>query len=144
MTRAHYETEADLRHEESAKSRIERAWGVRLEKLPLSYSADWAVCYKDGTVVGWIEYKRRNMDWGKYETVVLGARKIADMLRLAEFGQSAVFVVETNDGALRWIEINRKNTGDLRWGGRTTKQRDWQDREPVVHFPIKEFRTITS
>jgi hypothetical protein len=140
VSRTQYESEADLANERSAAEVIEPAWGVRLSKLPKSYGADWII-ERDGKCVGWGEFKKRNMRWGDYPTIMLSVRKVADLIGLADVHGKAIFFVGVEDG-LYFTEINPIEQYEIEFGGRTCKTRDRGDIEPVVKIPITKFRKI--
>ena len=136
-----YETSADLKAESDASAVIMRAWGVTLHKLPRSYGADWAI-EKDSMIVGWGEFKRRKFSWGDFNSILVSARKVADLIRLAEVNGKAFFFVQANDG-LRYAQICAEDKRRVAWGGRTCKTRDAEDVEPVVLIPTMKFKVIT-
>jgi hypothetical protein len=140
MSRPQYESEHDLANERGAAAIIEPAWGVRLSKLPKSYGADWII-EREGKCVGWGEFKKRNMRWGDYPTIMLSVRKVADLIRLADVHGKSIFFVGAEDG-LYFAEIGPMQNYEIEFGGRTCKTRDNADVEPVAKIPITKFRKI--
>jgi hypothetical protein len=140
MSRPQYESESDLANERSAAEIIEPAWNVRLSKLPKSYGADWII-EREGKCIGWGEFKKRNMRWGQYPTIMLSVRKIADLIRLADIRGKSVFFVSVEDG-LYFTMVSPLKDYEIEFGGRTSKTRDTADIEPVAQIPIAEFRKI--
>ena len=96
---------------------------------------------RGGKQVGWGEYKRRDMVWGQYPTIVLSDRKVADLIRLADVSGKALFFVEANDG-LRYAEVHAADRFEIEIGGRTCKTRDSADVEPVVHLKTIRFKEV--
>lgn len=140
MSRPRYETNLDLENEENAAKEIRECWGVDVVKIPDSYGADWMIS-RGGKQVGWGEYKRRDMVWGQYPTIVLSVRKVADLIRLADVSGKALFFVEANDG-LRYAEVHAADRFEIEIGGRTCKTRDSADVEPVVHLKTIRFKEV--
>ena len=137
-----YENSDDLTNESTAKKVIEDRWRCRLVKLPRSYRVDFAAV-RDGSerVVSWVEYKRRRMQWGQYPTIVLSLSKLMAMQEYESLGTPALFVVEDNDGDIRYyrVGVSGDYKGMLEIGGRTVQTRDPADVEPVVMIPIDRF-----
>jgi hypothetical protein len=140
MSRPQYESESDLENERRAAEVIEPAWNVRLSKLPKSYGADWII-EREGKCVGWGEFKKRNMRWGQYPTVMLSVRKISDLIRLADICGKSVFFVSVEDG-LYFTTISPLQDYQIEFGGRTSKTRDIADIEPVAQIPLEEFKKV--
>lgn len=137
------ETDADLERESEAAKRIEQAFQRRLVKLSEAlYHVDWAIFREDQLpgprLTGFAEYKRRLNDRGKYHTLIISAAKVMKGLSLArDFGVRFLLFIEWDDGIF-WIEAE-KHEG-VRLGGNHRGQNG--DMEPVVHYPIEEFRSI--
>jgi len=142
VTRPRYETESDLAFESAAADAIEKAWGVVLTKIPDSYGADWMI-QRDGKQVGWGEYKRRDITWDQYPSILLSVRKVCDLVRLADVAGKALFFVETNDG-LRYTQIYAHDQFVIEIGGRTCKTRDAADVEPVVQLAVDRFKPVAT
>lgn len=142
MSRPRYETARDLAAESNAAGVIAAAWGVEVKKIPDSYGADWMI-ERDGSHVGWGEYKRRNMVWGQYPTVVLSVRKVVDLIRLADVAGRSLFFVEANDG-IRYASVLAHDQFRITMGGRTCRTRDAADVEPVVQIPVDRFKPVVT
>lgn len=137
-----YETSADLKAEGDATYVIGEAWNVTLHKLPVSYQADWAI-EKDGSIVGWGEFKRRRFKWGDYQSIILSVSKVRALLSLATVCGKALFFVKCDD-AFMFVEIEESCLGNVSWGGRTCKTRDAGDIEPVVMIPAEKFKAVVT
>ena len=68
------ETEETLRAERQLKSRVEKAWKIKMEKMPSTYSLDYAIL-RDGGVVSWAELKCRSHVFGTYDTYMISLKK---------------------------------------------------------------------
>ena len=92
-------------------------------------------------MLAWIEYKRRKFVWGQYPTVILSLRKVFALMRYASLGHKAMFVVEDDEGDMRYWPIAEDEV--IGWmverGGRTANTRDDGDIEPVVMIPVARF-----
>ena len=146
MKRPQYESGTDRYHEAMMARRIEAAWGVTLEKLPKSYALDFAAI-RDGSIVGWIEVKRRALR-PEYDTIMLSVGKWRAGHSLAMTTSIGwVFVVEDREsGMLWWVDcsafMEQGVEVDVEWGGRTAATRDSADIEPVVHLPRDTFKRL--
>ena len=111
-----------------------------MHKVPDSYGADWMI-ERDGVHVGWGEYRRRDLEWGQYPTIMLSVRKVCDLIRLADVAGKSLFFVEANDG-LRYVQIVASDQFAVEMGGRTCRTRDAADVEPVVQIPVDRFKLV--
>lgn len=138
MTRPIYETAETLKAEEGTISRIASVWGVTFRKLPVQYRVDWAL-ERDGRIVCWVESKKRKNLRTRYPSLMLSLSKVMHGLDLAKAtGLPFVVVVEWVD-ALAYLRVER--IPPLRFGGRADRG-DWQDVEPVVDFPVEDFKIV--
>ena len=138
MSRPIYENAETLANEVEAAKRIEQRWNCTLDKLPRSYEIDFAASRPGFGIVAWIEYKRREMQWGQYPTIMLSVRKVA---RLAG---SSFFVVEDRTGEIRFARIDGQYWDNfVEFGGRTRQTRDTADIEPIVKIQLERFKPLT-
>ena len=139
--RLQYETDRDLEHEESAKRLLERAWNCTLAKLPVSYHLDFGA-FRNGKAVAWVEYKRRNIQYEAYDSIILSGLKWSRGWLLSQSTKLPfLFVVEWDD-AIGYYEV-KGDVPDLRIAGRGgLNYRDSADQEPCVHIPRSEFRIV--
>lgn len=133
-----YETKEDLRNERRIMQMF-RDLGVQCEKLPRSYHLDF--CVKGLPIfnaeLAWFEYKRRNINWGDYPDIFVSLNKA---MKARELPGSSYFIVETND-AMMITDFRIPFVDNISFGGRTDRG-DWQDVEPVVNIPIKNFWSL--
>ena len=107
------------------------------KKLPLAYRVECAaISSLTGKVEGFCELKCRSVLMSDYPTLILSLHKWDDLIRYSRYGWSSLFV--------RWQDydavLDVKSTSNYRitFGGREDRG-DWQDVEPVVHIPVKDF-----
>ena len=140
MTRQMYEDEASWTREDSFRRDIEHWTGKILNKLPISYRVDYAVTL-NGKVVGFTELKCRGISSTKYRTLILSLGKWQALLDLQQSAPNlrSNLAVRFTDTDL-WLPVfpETREIVEVRWGGRKDRD-DWQDMEPVVHLPIKDF-----
>lgn len=146
-TRPKYETADNRLNEVRAFPRIAKHFSgdtrLRYEKMPPMSFADAALVDRKDKVHAYIEYKKRNMVWGKYPTIMLSASKFLKLHQMEDLGVGAYFVVEDNEGRLYALDLQSPLLRmSVEWGGRTAKTRDPYDVETVCHFPITQFTEI--
>ena len=118
--------------------RAAAAWNVRPVKLPLQYRVDWAII-KNGHLAGWVECKKRNVPRRQYATLLLSLNKVLHGLQLSQTtGLPFILLVEWSD-CIGWQKITAVE--GLSIGGRIDRD-DWQDVEPVCHFPTEGFNLL--
>lgn len=151
MSRPRYESDGDRANQQAFADRVNReARGFRLVRNEADgtgegYSADYlVVAGSPDAVVGQMEYKRRDMVFGQYPSVVLTAEKLKALMLASHRGLRGWFVVEDNAGRLYAHEARLEHweDGDLQYtaeGGRTTKTRDAKDVEPSFYIPNRLF-----
>lgn len=133
-----YETEQTLAAEIETIRKVAGIWRCEYRKLPRQYRIDWALV-RDGKIAAWCECKRRHNKRNKYPSLMLSLSKVAHGLDLErQTGLPFLIVVEWDD-CLAYLKAQR--IGPLRFGGRSDRG-DWQDQEPVVDFPVEEFKRI--
>ena len=144
MSRPIYENAETLANEVEAAKRIEQRWKCTLDKLPRSYEIDFAASRPGFGIVAWIEYKRRDMAWGQYPTIMLSVRKVDALRRFARLAGSSFFVVEDRTGEIRFARIDGQHWDSfVEFGGRTRQTRDTADIEPIVKIQLERFKPLT-
>ena len=144
MARPIYENAETLANEVEAAKRIEQRWNCTLDKLPRSYEIDFAASRPGFGIVAWIEYKRREMQWGQYPTIMLSVRKVDALHRFARLAGSSFFVVEDRTGEIRFSRIDGQYWDNfVEFGGRTRQTRDTADIEPIVKIQLERFKPLT-
>mgnify|MGYP003625443258 CR=1 FL=1 len=113
-------------------------------KLPPLYFADFAMVGNDGNILSFVEFKKRNMKFGQYPTIMLSSSKWLRLKSVELLRQRALFVVQCIDGV--WaVDLTRPDLKfDLVYGGRTKQTRDNADVEPCLMIPISQFRLLHS
>ena len=142
--RQRYETKKDLDNEQRIAMRLGAKWDCRLVKTPSSYCVDRGAL-RYGTIVSWIEIKKRNMAWGDYDTIMLSLGKALNAIQLSEItGAPFIFAVEDSSNEIRFAKIEKKDIAKwgVRHGGRTVNTRDVDDIEPIIEVPLARFRPI--
>jgi len=144
MAREWYETNDDLMREKSAGLRLEEAWNCDIVKLSVKYGADW-MAWRDGEVVGVIEYKNRPHEFDTYPTYMISLHKWISLRVAAEYSSThqhkvvPIIVVEFTDG-MWWLEV-KPNIATLEMGGRIDRS-DPEDREPCMFIPMYHWKKI--
>jgi len=135
-----YESGHDRTKETAAVERFIHHFGGGADyvKLPIQYKLDFAIV-RDGRVTSFIEVKCRKNIISAYPTYIISLSKMVAATQYKTAGISCILLVQWTD-QMGWVQIP-----DNRWvtkvGGRKDRG-DWQDVEPVVHIPIKEFKLI--
>ena len=130
--------------ERAAASRLEKAWNCNIVKLSVKYGADW-MAWRDGEVVGVIEYKNRPHDWATYPTYMISLHKWISLRVAAEYSATKkhkvvpIIVVEFTDG-LYWLEVTPE-VASLEMGGRIDRN-DPEDVEPCMFIPMHHWKQI--
>jgi len=162
-----YETNEHLSKENDLKVSIEKAWKVRLHKLPIHWRADYIVSNRRGACVGLAELKCRNITSTQYPTFIISEKKISFTYKLISmFGyidhpelpaaQAPILRTRTYKPIPLLIMV-RCLDKDLYYkfdpahlrdgisfieenGGRTKNTRDDKDIENVIHIPWTLFK----
>jgi hypothetical protein len=124
-------------------NQIETAWGCTLKKQPISYRIDFAGV-RNNEIRCWVEVKSRDCESTRYPTLMLSVNKWVSGLNLARItGLPFVLAVGFAD-CIKYLRCNPNEIPQVayKWGGRTRKPRDSADIEPVVHIPLKFFKTL--
>jgi hypothetical protein len=139
-----YETNDDLMREKQAALRLEAAWNCDIVKLSVKYGADW-MAWREGEVVGVIEYKNRPHEWNTYSTYMISLHKWISLRVAAEYSATQknrvtpIIVVEFSDG-MYWLEV-KPELATLEMGGRIDRD-DPEDMEPCMFIPMYHWKKI--
>jgi len=148
-----YETSEHLAEEELLKREVEQARNCKLEKLPMKYSIDYAVCRgsKNNLIEAFVELKRRNAlstdSRNGYDPVyMLDIHKIREAQQLWDtYGKPVWLVVKFNDRTL----TTPLSGGDVHFrddkmimGGRKDRD-DQNDHQPFVMIPLSRFKPLS-
>lgn len=136
MSRPLYETPGDRDRERQVVDAVFGPYGLRAEKMPRAYELDFAVL-RGLQVMGMAEVKVRSR---AYDTLMLSWHKALALREAARAGLIAWIVVALPEG-IYTQRVGADDPIDLRWGGRTDRQ-DWQDMEPVAHFPMARMQRV--
>jgi hypothetical protein len=137
-----YETQADRRREASVAQIISKKLNVKLVKLPIRYSVDYAAYDPETRLLkSWHEIKCRNyasLQLFKYEHLILSLAKVMSGLQLAQTTEKPFYIFWSFlDRSIYCLEITGeliKEVADVRSGGRIDRG-DPQDVEPMICFP---------
>ena len=146
MARKLYETKEDISREKITIDFVKDKLGMGdIVKLPIKYKIDYIELgrFKDGgkSIVNFVEIKNRTVPKNQYSTYMISADK---------FTTASQYVERFNVGfklVVRWKDIVGCYTlkeGDkfsLGFNGRYDRG-DWQDVEPVVYIPMREFKDV--
>lgn len=136
--RPEHETDEDR----FAEKRFADSMGPRLNsefiKLPKYYIVDFVV-KKNGKIIGFAEFKRRNNPSDKYDTIMLALAKWMKLCEYSQYG-GAWFWIQYDD-CLKWIKVEQSLYPSIEWSGRTDRG-DPADKEPCVHIPTYLLRNI--
>ena len=146
MTRKLYESTADLKREKTTINFVKDKMGLgEVVKLPIKYKLDYAELNRmeDGSlsIINLIEIKTRNVSKRAYDTYMISADK---------FMTAREYVRSFNVGfklIVCWVDVvgcysfKQGDVFSLGFNGRFDRG-DWQDVEPVVYIPIKEFKDV--
>ena len=129
-----FETELDLKNEQSVVNALSVHWGFQFLKLDRRYQADFMAVDGDDLKL-WVEVKCRSISHTEYPTIILELDKCLAMWNLSQnTGVPSLFVAKWTDG-LGWIKIappfRVKFTGK--------NDRYGLGGSPCVMLPIKHF-----
>lgn len=132
------ENEDTLRAENQLRGRIEKSWNIKMEKLPTTYSLDYAI-KKGEEVKGFIELKCRTHIYGTFDTYMISLKKWNACREIHATSHLKAFLgVGFTDGDY-WLDTASVTDFSVKMGGRS--DRDWTvDREPCVFFNIQYFK----
>lgn len=132
-----YETSNDRAGEECVRARLESAWRLKLHKLPICYSVDYAAT-RGAHIVAFVEVKRRAHKMMDFPTYLLSLGKLMRGRELCRHsGAYFVLVVEFLDRLAFWIDDGEPVAAEI--AGRRDRG-DSQDIEPCVMIPKGQFK----
>lgn len=129
-----YESERDRERELSVMQAALAGRDVSAVKLPAAYEVDFGLM-REGKLIGVAEVKVRSK---AFDTLMLSLHKARALRAFAEDGLEAWVVACVPEGIYA-LAVKADELFDLRLGGRSDRG-DWQDIEPVVHFPMPPLR----
>jgi len=131
------ENKDTLRLEGQFAARIEDRWNVKLQKIPSTYSLDYAII-RNGGVVSWIEVKCRTNSFLTYPTYMIALKKWNAMREFQSTSHLKAFLgVAFVDGDY-WLDASQVKEIEVKMGGRTDRGLI-KDIEPMVHFSTNYF-----
>lgn len=155
--REHFETPEDRQNQAKIAEGVKRymRWGLHdLSKSNAHYNLDY-VATELGTrkIVALVEVKARTHKFGTYPTIMLSLGKWRDGVTLAESSELAFWLFFSFTDAVYRYKFQRKHLSNhyalpegkgvtFEWGGRTTKQRDEADVEPIALIPTTLWERI--
>lgn len=134
-----YETKADRERERKVAAFIARKEGLSAVQMPLRYHVDFAFVDSRDKVAGWAEVKCRNNPMARYPTYMLSLAKYHAMVQLARETWLPVRLVVHWTDSIGALLVPADH--EIGFGGRADRS-DWQDREPVAHFPVSSFQVL--
>lgn len=138
LMRTQYETDKDLKNEESFCFYMKEMYGIDSFKLPKSYKADF-LFRKKGKDVCVAEFKARNIRIDQYPDIIMSAQKYMTAKALADLAKIPFrFFIKAVDG----YYVSKVEEFVFDYGGRTKHTRDSQDIEPVIRIPSKSFTLV--
>ena len=140
MTRPLYETNADLRNERSVAAWLGDLWRAYPQKLPKSYAIDFGMV-RQKEVAAWVEVKCRDNPMGQYPTLAISLKKITTGLELSEWTTKPFLLVVRWTDATAYMHVSTRDQFTVEIGGRKDRG-DWQDMEPMAHFPTESFQLL--
>lgn len=139
MARPIYETEQDRQNERALADAIEARFKCKLTKMSMKYHLDF-IAERDGKAVAFFEMRQRKNKMMAYSDYMLSLDKVrnADTLTAAT-GLPCYLVVKWAD-AVGYCEIPPSDS-HVAVGG-SYRRNDPQDIEPMVFFPVAQFKVI--
>jgi hypothetical protein len=139
LKRPIYETPDDRERERGVQLVLQRMWGGVWTEMPEHHAYDFVVQMHGRT--GLVEIKCRDNPRGQYDTLMIGAEKIAQLLRHAERqGATPVLVIRYTDAIVHtrpcWDDVHGARPGGRRDRG------DPRDLELCAHIPSRRFRAL--
>ena len=146
--REHFETSQDRQNQAALAEGVKRLmrWNLRdLAKSNAHYNLDFFAT-EQGSRRGaaWVEVKTRSHTFGTYPTIMLSAGKWRDGVSLVEATALPFYLFfGFADGVYRYrydsVHLMQDRSAAVvtfEWGGRTKKERDEADSEPVALIPL--------
>lgn len=136
-----YETEATLSAERLFAEKIQGCWRCTLDKLPRKYGIDF-MARRNGILAAWVELKCRTTYRTQYAEYMLSLDKWMHGRAIArDTGAPFLLAVRFTDCDM-FLDCNDTIQIKIGFQGRTRQTRDWQDIEPCVFIPMRNFRKL--
>lgn len=132
------ETEDTIRLEKQLAGRVAKSWNIKVEKLPSTYSLDYALI-RDGVVMSWAEMKCRTHTFETFPTYMISVKKWNACRVIHSSSNLKTFLVVGFTDGDYWVDTAMVKDFEVKMGGRS--DRDWSvDREPCVFFDKQYFK----
>ena len=137
-----YETKEDRGREKTTIDFVKDKMQLgELVKLPVKYRLDQAELNDDKYIMNFLEIKNRTIPKELYNTYMISADKMMSAYNYVKnFNVGFKLIVRWKD-VVGYYTIKRDDYFSLGFNGRVDRG-DWQDVEPVVYIPIKEFKDV--
>ena len=135
-----FETENDLKRENTYKESIEKKINLELVKLPRSYSVDFAAVDSKKVVRYYIEIKTRKKNSREYTKLIVSSKKIKNMKVLSNVGRIPSFVFFCFPREIKYIRVDNKHFEEKIFTD--PRKRDETDTEPCVSFAVKDLKLL--
>jgi len=136
--RPRYENPIDLENEKIVANEIKKRFRLDLKKLPIDYNVDYALM-SNSKIRAWAEVKSRSCKSTAYDSYMISLNKILRGLWISQQTDRPLFLF------VKWKDLTGyckiETITGLGWGGREDRN-DWQDLEPMCHYPITNFKTL--
>jgi hypothetical protein len=141
MVRPVYETEQDRANERFVMDEIKRTRGWLSYATPTLSCVDLIVTSGD-RIVGFVEIRTRNMNFGTYDDVIFSAKKMESIIELSAITHLPTYLMlNLTDGIFVWGCPKSMSNIVIRKGG-STRRNDPLDIEQVCHLPWSNFRRL--
>lgn len=129
------QTEANKAEEKRIAAFVAEQWGVQFNEYADLDPLDWWI-QKGNRTIGFSEIKRRHNASTKYPTVFLSLRKWFYLLHTSRATcRQGWFIVKFNDCVCH-IEVGHVDAGNNCVAGRTDREGNPNDLEPIIHVPV--------
>ena len=146
MTRKLYESTAELKREKTKIDFVKDKMGLgEVVKLPIKYKLDYAELHRmaDGSkaIINLIEIKNRTVSKRMYDTYMISADKFMTAKEYTHsFNVGFKLIIRWRD-TVGCYSLKQGAVFSLGFNGRFDRG-EWEDVEPVVYIPIKEFKDV--
>jgi hypothetical protein len=137
-----YESQGDWDKEKKAISVLEKSYGAKAKKLPISYGLDYALVGDHDKILGFFEIKSRSNSSKMYDTLYISAHKRMAAQKLTEStGRPCYILAGYTDGIYL---VNFKDEPVMATISGRTDRGDSADIEPCVHFSQSQQKCIST
>ena len=123
-----FETEEDLKREHKAITTFVSTFEGSFKKLD-PHDIDYKVFNKDGKLIAYVEVKGRIRTMHNAYPLPIAARKL---VKLTDKRLTPVVIWACEDGII-YGKVD-KLKGEIKWGGRTTRENSFNDAELMVYY----------